>query len=147
MPTELTRSGGVICPPPPEWSTRPGAVRNLNCGGCFVWALKNKVCLWKVPQRRGNFEWCNMFLSTLSGKSKDPRPRTHAPAPPSRSTFRQFLFLSLKHNTHTISSVYDTEDCDTWTAAPKLIYWNVNSERPRRENNNDSLQLRLNLHV
>lgn len=29
--------------------TFPWAVWNMNCSGCFFWAVKNKVCLWKVP--------------------------------------------------------------------------------------------------
>lgn len=69
--------------------------------------------------------------------------------PPCRSTFRRFLFLSLIHtHAHTISSVYDTENYNTTTTAPKLIYWNVDLERPQRENNKHyNLQRQLNLHV
>lgn len=108
-----------------------------NCGGCFVSALKNKVCLWKVPQQRGNLEWCNMFLSTFSGKSKDPRQYTHAYTPPCRSTFLLLLFLSLENtHTHTLSAVFMTLRITTsTTTALALVYRNVDLERPQRENN------------
>lgn len=121
-------------------STWPGAIVDClqNCGGCFVWALKNKVCLWKVPQQRGNLEWCNMFLFTFSGKSKDPCQYTRTHTHPSLSLHLSQLFLSLTHtpkHTHTISSVYDTENYNITTTALTLVYWNVDLERPQRENN------------
>lgn len=74
--------------------TAPGALWNVNCGGCCVWPLKNKVCLWKVPQRRG----------ISNGVT----------AAPCRSACGHFLFLSPMH-THiqTIS----IEDCNTATTA------------------------------
>ncbi len=93
-----------------------------NCGGCFVWALENKVCLWKMPQQRGNSEWCNMFFSTLSGKSKDPRQYTNTCTPPCRSTFYCFSFSLLNTHTHTISGVYDTRNYNIHVQLPQLLH-------------------------
>lgn len=126
----MTQSDEVICPQVVD-TARGSAQLELRWMFCLGTEKQKKFVYGKCQSRGEILSGCNMFLSTLSGKSKDPRPHTHAPAPPFGSTFRQFLFLSLVHNVHTISSVYDTEDCDTSTAAPKLIYWNVNSERPR----------------
>lgn len=93
-----------------ETSTAPGALWNVNCGGCCVWPLKNKVCLWKVPQRRGISNGVTCFCLHLAVRPEDPRQYTHVGG----SACGHFLFLSLmRTHIHTIS----IEDCDTTAAA------------------------------